>query len=57
MKVKARIRYRQVLEDAILFKTKNGLFVVFEKAQSAITEGQFVAWYQGEELLGSGVIS
>ncbi len=57
MKVKARIRYRQVLEDAILFKTKNGLFVVFEKAQSAITEGQFVAWYQGNELLGSGVIS
>jgi tRNA-specific 2-thiouridylase len=29
----------------------------FEEAQSAIAEGQFAAWYIGEELLGSGVIS
>jgi tRNA-specific 2-thiouridylase len=34
-----------------------GLFVAFENKQSAIQEGQFVAWYQHEELLGSGVIS
>ena len=57
MKVQARIRYRQVLENALLFKTEKGLFVNFENSQSAITEGQFVAWYQNEELLGSGVIS
>ncbi len=57
MKVKARIRYRQILEDATLYKIKKGMFVSFKNAQSAITEGQFVAWYQGEELLGSGVIS
>jgi tRNA-specific 2-thiouridylase len=57
MHVKARIRYRQALVDATLFKTKDGLFVAFENEQSAITEGQFVAWYQGDELLGSGVIS
>ena len=56
MSLKARIRYRQTLEDAMLYKTKKGLFVIFKNAQSAITEGQFVAWYQGEELLGSGVI-
>jgi tRNA-specific 2-thiouridylase len=31
--------------------------VVFDEPQSAITEGQFVAWYNGDELLGSGVIS
>jgi general L-amino acid transport system ATP-binding protein len=29
----------------------------FNNPQSAITEGQFVAWNVGEELLGSGVIS
>ena len=57
MEVMARIRYRQTLEKAILYKFDNGLYVSFDNKQSAITEGQFVAWYQGEELLGSGVIS
>mgnify|MGYP001574812343 FL=1 len=57
LKVKARIRYRQVLENATLFKVEKGLYVEFENEQSAITEGQFVAWYVNEELLGSGVIS
>jgi len=57
MKVKARIRYRQALENATLFKVSEGLYVEFENEQSAITEGQFVAWYQQDELLGSGVIS
>ena len=56
MSVKARIRYRQALENAILYKLETGLYVEFENPQSAIQEGQFVAWYQNEELLGSGVI-
>ena len=55
--VEARIRYRQPLEKAILYKVENGIFVEFQNPQSAIQEGQFVAWYQNEELLGSGVIS
>lgn len=57
MKVKARIRYRQPLENAVLHKVYSGLYVEFENFQSAITEGQFVAWYLEDELLGSGVIS
>lgn len=57
MEVMARIRYRQPLEKATLYKTETGLFVRFQNAQSAITEGQFVSWHSGEELLGSGVIS
>ena len=57
MNVKARIRYRQPLEDAVLYQYKEGFFIEFENLQSAIAEGQFAAWYQGEELLGSGVIS
>ena len=57
LKVTARIRYRQALENATLFKVTEGLYVEFENDQSAITEGQFVAWYQDDELLGSGVIS
>lgn len=57
MQIEARIRYRQTLEKATLHKVEKGLYVEFEKKQSAIQEGQFVAWYKNEELLGSGVIS
>jgi len=57
LKVQARIRYRQVLEEATLYKVETGLYVEFNNKQSAITEGQFVAWYLNEELLGSGVIA
>lgn len=57
MQVKARIRYRQPLEKATLHQVENGLYVEFENLQSAITEGQFVAWYVEDELVGSGVIS
>ena len=57
MKIKARIRYRQPLEEAVLYQYEEGFFIEFENPQSAIAEGQFAAWYQGEELLGSGVIS
>ena len=57
MQVEARIRYRQTLEKAILYKVESGLYVAFENKQSAIQEGQFVAWYKSEELIGSGVIS
>jgi tRNA-specific 2-thiouridylase len=57
MDVMARIRYRQALEKATIYKTVSGLYVIFEKSQSAISEGQFVAWYHEDELLGSGVIS
>jgi len=53
----ARIRYRQPLEKAELIQKDEGLFIIFENPQSAIAEGQFVAWYNGEELIGSGVIS
>ena len=55
--VMSRIRYRQKLEKATIHLTDSGLYVIFEHLQSAITEGQFVAWYLEDELLGSGVIS
>tara|TARA_B100000953_G_scaffold96533_2_gene79086 strand:- start:5388 stop:6578 length:1191 start_codon:yes stop_codon:yes gene_type:complete len=55
--VKARIRYRQPLQNALLIFVNNGAFLVFQKKQSAITKGQFAVWYNDKELLGSGVIS
>lgn len=57
MKVQARIRYRQALENATLYQFEEGLFIEFENPQSAIAEGQFAAWYLEDELIGSGVIS
>ena len=57
MKVQARIRYRQALENATLYQFEEGFFIEFENPQSAIAEGQFAAWYWEEELLGSGVIA
>jgi tRNA-specific 2-thiouridylase len=57
MNVMARIRYRQALQKATLYQFESGLYVSFDELQSAITEGQFVAWNIGDELVGSGVIS
>ncbi|MBL7842385.1 MAG: tRNA 2-thiouridine(34) synthase MnmA [Cyclobacteriaceae bacterium] len=53
----ARIRYRQPLEPCTLHKKEEGLYIIFERPQKAITPGQFAAWYEGDELIGSGVIS
>ena len=57
LKVDARIRYRQPLESATLYNEAGGIYVLFDNPQTAISEGQFVAWYIEDELLGSGVIS
>ena len=57
MQVMARIRYRQALQKATLYQFKSGLYVSFDEPQSAITQGQFVAWNIDDELVGSGVIS
>ncbi|MGV6832751.1 MAG: tRNA 2-thiouridine(34) synthase MnmA [bacterium] len=57
MEAEVRIRYRQPLQKAKLYQTVSGLYIIFENPQSAITEGQFAAWYINEELIGSGVIS
>ena len=57
MIIMARIRYRQPLQKASLFRYKEGIYVLFDKPQSSITKGQFVAWYIENELIGSGVIS
>lgn len=51
-----RIRYRQSLVSAKLFQSESNLYIIFEKPMKAIASGQFAAWYDGEELIGSGVI-
>ena len=51
-----RYRYRQALIPATLHREAEGLYVIFEKPQTGIASGQFVAWYDGNELIGSGEI-
>ena len=55
-KYQARIRYRQPLQAVNLYKESDGLYLLFDQKQKGITPGQFAAWYDGEELIGSGVI-
>ncbi len=51
-----RIRYRQNLETCTLHQREEGLYLIFNRPQKAVTPGQFAAWYEGDELIGSGVI-
>jgi tRNA-specific 2-thiouridylase len=54
---KVRIRYRQPLQAATIYKLENGLIIYFDHKQRGITPGQFAAWYAEDELIGSGVIN
>lgn len=53
----ARIRYRQPLDQCCLYMREEGLYIIFNQLQKGITPGQFAAWYEGDELVGSGVIT
>lgn len=55
--VMVRIRYRQPLQKAVLYSFEDGLFIRFDEMQRGITPGQFAAWYEGDDLTGSGVIN
>lgn len=60
MRVKARIRYRQPLQDATInYRGPTNIVVTFDEPQRAVTPGQSVVLYDlaGEELLGGGIIS
>lgn len=51
-----RIRYRQTLQPATLSFRRESVEIRFDFPQRAVTPGQFAAWYDGDELIGSGVI-
>ncbi len=56
MRYMVRIRYRQALVPAVLHQHADGLYILFDELVKAVAPGQFAAWYDGEELVGSGVI-
>ena len=53
---RVRIRYRQPLQSATLLMRESGLYILFDAPQRGISPGQFAVWYDGQEMLGSGVI-
>ena len=52
-----RIRYRQPLQGARLFVRDEGAYLLFDEPQRGIAPGQFAAWYDSDELVGSGIIA
>ena len=51
-----RIRYRQPLQKATTEIKEDGIYITFDQPQRGAAPGQFIAIYEGEELVGSGVI-
>ena len=57
LKVKAKIRYRVQLAPATIYKLKPKTYkLIFNLPQRAITPGQSVVFYKGQEVLGGGII-
>lgn len=64
LRVRARIRYRQPLQNCTVekkkTKVKNGtrylLRVTFDKPQRAVTPGQAIVFYSRSEMIGGGII-
>ena len=56
-RMSVRVRYRQPLQDATLYRLPEGLYILFDQPQRSIAPGQFAAWYCDDELVGSGVIN
>lgn len=53
----SRIRYRQSLEMATLYREVEGLYIIFDDLQRGVAAGQFASWYLEDELIGSGAIA
>ena len=53
----AKVRYRQADQSCVVSSLdKNGMVVIFDQAQRAVTPGQSVVLYDGENCLGGGII-
>lgn len=57
VQVTAKVRYRQKEQPALAWQSEDGrLHVKFEQPQRAITKGQAVVLYDGDLVIGGGVI-
>jgi tRNA-specific 2-thiouridylase len=51
-----QIRYRSLAVPATVIPLEDRVRIVFDEPQSSITPGQAAVWYDGEVLLGGGII-
>ncbi|MFA5947802.1 MAG: tRNA 2-thiouridine(34) synthase MnmA [Candidatus Gracilibacteria bacterium] len=57
LKVQAKIRYKQELESATLYKPeKDSIKLKFDSPIRAVTKGQFAVFYDGDIVIGAGRI-
>ena len=57
MKVRARVRYSQSEQEAVIEQLdENSIHVEFSEPQRAISSGQSVVFYDGEYVIGGGII-
>ena len=57
LRCRAKTRYRQTERDCVVSREGSDAYLVqFDEAQRAVTPGQSVVFYQGDECLGGGVI-
>ncbi len=54
--ITAKIRYNAAAAPAVLIPGQNSVRVVFNEPQRAVTPGQSVVFYQGDIVLGGGII-
>lgn len=57
MRVKAKLRYRHTAQSAVLHPTENGAVLEFDLPQRAPTCGQSAVFYDGDIVIGGGIIS
>lgn len=56
MRVTAKIRYSTKDAKAVISPHKDGVIVKFDSPQRAITKGQSVVFYDGDLVVGGGII-
>ena len=57
IRVLTKARYRHIPQPATVYPEENGARVVFDEPQRAVTPGQTVVLYQGDMVVGSGIIT
>ena len=57
MRVQAKLRYTPKTADATLIPTENGCRLEFDTPQRAVTQGQTAVFYDGDTVIGGGVIA
>ncbi len=56
LRVKVKIRYRQIEQSATVTAKDGGALVTFDEPQRAVTAGQAAVFYDGKSVVGGGVI-